>query len=167
MTTVDVPAEETSTEGTEVVAEPSTATTETTKEETDLGTYPSTTDTGSTLQKQLEDQQTRIAELESERKVEQVRLQSEQYRDQLLQQGYSNDQAQAMASQYYHQQNQTVQQQQKFAQEKEFIEGQYKASLHYGKQYNVDPEQLIKFKKWKLQHGIKPNLGHSKRKTLS
>tara|TARA_R110002012_G_scaffold254292_1_gene433335 strand:- start:2765 stop:3523 length:759 start_codon:yes stop_codon:yes gene_type:complete len=146
VTTVDVPSEETSTEGTEVVAEPSTATTETTKEETDLGTYPSTTDTGSTLQKQLEDQQTRIAELESERKVEQVRIQSEQYRDQLLQQGYSNDQAQAMASQYYHQQNQTVQQQQKHTEEKEFIEGQYKASLHYGKQYNVDPEQLIKFK---------------------
>lgn len=142
----EVPSEETSTEGTEVTAEPSTATTETTKEETNLGTYPATAEPENNLEKQLQEQQTRIAQLEGERQVEQVRLQAEQYRDQLLQQGYSSDQAQSMASQYYHQQNQTVQQQQKFAQEKEFIEGQFKASLHYGKQYNVDPEQLIKFK---------------------
>jgi hypothetical protein len=138
---VEVPSEETSAEGTEVAAEPTTA------EGTDLGTYPTSTEKpGNGLEKQLEDQQTRITQLEGERQTEQVRLQSEQYRDQLAQQGYGADQAQAMATQYYHQQNQTIQQQQKFSQEKEFIEGQYKASLHYGKQYDVDPEQLIKFK---------------------
>ena len=54
VTTVDVPAEETSTEGTEVVAEPSTATTETTKEETDLGTYPATAEPENNLEKQLQ-----------------------------------------------------------------------------------------------------------------
>ena len=143
---VEVPSEETSTEGTEVAAETTTATTETPAGETDLGTYPATAEPENNLEKQLEEQQTRIAQLEGERQTEQVRLQAEQYRDQLAQQGYGADQAQAMATQYYHQQNQTIQQQQKFSQEKEFIEGQYKASLHYGKQYNVDPEQLIKFK---------------------
>lgn len=135
----EVPSEETSAEGTEVAAAPA--------EGTDLGTYPTSTEKpGNGLEKQLEEQQTRITQLEGERQTEQVRLQSEQYRDQLAQQGYGADQAQAMATQYYHQQNQTIQQQQKFSQEKEFIEGQYKASLHYGKQYDVDPEQLIKFK---------------------
>ena len=143
---VEVPSEETSTEGTEVAAEPTTATTETPAGETDLGTYPATAEPKNNLEKQLQEQQTRIAQLEGERQTEQVRIQAEQYRDQLTQQGYGADQAQAMATQYYHQQNQTIQQQQKFSQEKEFIEGQYKASLHYGKQYNVDPEQLIKFK---------------------
>lgn len=136
---VEVPSEETSAEGTEVAAAPA--------EGTDLGTYPTSTEKpGNGLEKQLEDQQTRITQLEGERQTEQVRIQAEQYRDQLAQQGYGADQAQAMATQYYHQQNQTIQQQQKFSQEKEFIEGQYKASLHYGKQYDVDPEQLIKFK---------------------
>ena len=143
---VDVPSEETSAEGTDVTAEPTTATTETPAGETDLGIYPATAEPENNLEKQLEEQQTRIAQLEGERQVEQVRLKAEQYRDQLAQQGYGADQAQAMATQYYHQQNQTIQQQQKFSQEKEFIEGQYKASLHYGKQYDVDPEQLIKFK---------------------
>lgn len=142
----EIPSEETSTEGAEVTAEPSTATTETKTDNTDLGTYPAQAAPEVNLEKQLQDQQTRIAQLEGERQVEQVRLHAEQYRDQLINQGYSNDQAQSMASQYYHQQNQTVQQQQKHTEEKEFIEGQYKASLHYGKQYNVDPEQLIKFK---------------------
>ena len=138
---VEVPSEETSAEGTEVAAEPTTA------KGTDLGTYPTSTEkSGNGLEKQLEEQQTRITQLEGERQTEQVRIQAEQYRDQLAQQGYGADQAQAMATQYYHQQNQTIQQQQKFSQEKEFIEGQYKASLHYGKQYDVDPEQLIKFK---------------------
>ncbi len=136
---VEVPSEETSAEGTEVAAAPA--------EGTDLGTYPTSTEkSGNGLEKQLEEQQTRITQLEGERQTEQVRIQAEQYRDQLAQQGYGADQAQAMATQYYHQQNQTIQQQQKFSQEKEFIEGQYKASLHYGKQYDVDPEQLIKFK---------------------
>jgi|TARA_R110000765_G_scaffold413713_1_gene513895 hypothetical protein len=144
---IEAPAEETSTEGTEAVADTAVSTTETSTKEPDLGTYPASTEKPvNSLEKQMEEQQTRIAQLEGERKTEQVRLQAEQYRDQLTQQGYTSEQSQSMATQYYHQQNQTIQQEQKFSQEKEFIEGQYKASLHYGKQYNVDPEQLIKFK---------------------
>ena len=63
----------------------------------------------SSLQKQLEDQQNRMAQLEQERNQNLVKQQSEQYRSQLIQQGYSPEQAQTNAEQHYRQQLQSLQ----------------------------------------------------------
>ena len=99
----------------------------------------------SSLQKQLEDQQNRMAQLEQERNQNLVKQQSEQYRSQLIQQGYSPEQAQTNAEQHYRQQLQSLQTTEQYKQTLDFKEGQYRASLHYGKKYNIDPEQLLNY----------------------
>ena len=99
----------------------------------------------SSLQQQLEQQQARMAQLEQERTVNQVKSQAEQYRDQLINQGYSPEQAQVNAETQYRQQLQQVQTTEQYKQTLDYKEGQYRASLHYGKQFNIDPEQLLKY----------------------
>ena len=112
-----------------------------------VDTYPGETtpvDTSS-LQKQLEDQQNSMAQLEQERLVNQVKAQAEQYRSQLVSQGYTPEQAQVNAEAHYRQQVQQIQTTEQYKQTLDFKEGQYRATLHYGKQYNIDPEQLLKY----------------------
>ena len=145
-----------STEQTDVQSEPSQggdaqATTETTTETqtTETSNYPgqeteTPVDTSS-LQKQLEDQQNRMAQLEQERNQNLVKQQAEQYRSQLINQGYTPEQAQINAEAQYKQHIQQMQTTEQYKQTLDFKEGQYRASLHYGKQFNIDPEQLLKY----------------------
>jgi len=99
----------------------------------------------SSLQKQIEEQQSKMSQLEQERTVNHVKTQAEQYRAQLINQGYSAEQAQASAESQYRQQLQQIQTTDQYKQTLDFKEGQYRASLHYGKQFNIDPEQLLNY----------------------
>jgi len=126
----------------------STETTSTTETTPATENYPGQTEPSvdtSSLQKQIEEQQNKMAQLEQERTFNHVKTQAEQYRAQLIQQGYSPEQAQANAEAQYRQQIQQVQTTEQYKQTLDFKEGQYRASLHYGKQYNIDPEQLLKY----------------------
>lgn len=64
-------------------------------------------------------------------------------------QGYGDEQAAHMAKNDSSAQRQSytsyVQQQQQHTQDMAFREGQYKASLHYAKQYGVDAQDLLKY----------------------
>ena len=140
---VETPQETTSSASTETTSTETTSATDTVTENYPGQTEP-TVDTSS-LQKQLEDQQNRMAQLEQERNQNLVRQQAEQYRAQLINQGYTPEQAQVNAEAQYKQQLQTLQTTEQYKQTLDFKEGQYRASLHYGKQYNIDPEQLLKY----------------------
>ena len=132
----------------ETTSSASTETTSTTETSPTTENYPGQTEPSidtSSLQKQLQEQQSKMAQLEQERTVNQVKAQAEQYRAQLIQQGYSAEQAQVSAEAQYRQQLQQVQTTEQYKQTLDFKEGQYRASLHYGKQYNIDPEQLLNY----------------------
>ena len=141
-----------STEQTDVQEGESQATTESTstapaKPQETVDTYPGETspvDTSS-LQKQMEEQQAKMTQMEQERLVNHVRSQAEQYRAQLVTQGYTPEQAQVSAESHYKQQVQQIQTTEQYKQTLDFKEGQYRASLHYGKQFNIDPEQLLNY----------------------
>ena len=141
-----------STEQTDVQEGESQATTESTstapaKPQETVDTYPGETspvDTSS-LQKQMEEQQAKMTQMEQERLVTHVRSQAEQYRAQLVTQGYTPEQAQVSAESHYKQQVQQIQTTEQYKQTLDFKEGQYRASLHYGKQFNIDPEQLLRY----------------------
>ena len=130
----------------EPVAEPAVESS-TPKAEEPVGTYPTGTDSsgGDEMQKQLNASQERIAELEQHRAYSEVQQQAMQYQQQLIQQGYTVEQANTTAQQWLGTRQQQIQSEQNYKQKMEFQEGQYKASLHYGKQFNVDPEVLLKY----------------------
>ena len=112
-----------------------------------IGTYPSTGDTNSydKVEDQLKASQQRITELEQHRTYSQVQQEATQYQQQLIQQGYTVEQANSSAQQWLGTRQQQLQSEQQYKQQIEYKEGQYKASLHYGKQFNVDPEVLLKY----------------------
>ena len=139
-----VESETTTTESTEVIPAVESSTP---KAEEPVGTYPTGTDSsgGNEMQKQLNASQERIAELEQHRAYSEVQQQAMQYQQQLIQQGYTVEQANTTAQQWLGTRQQQIQSEQNYKQKMEFQEGQYKASLHYGKQFNVDPEVLLKY----------------------
>ena len=142
------PAVEPQTEVSETSPEP---TTEVTSESTgtvseDLGTYPgvSGSDT-SEVQKTLDQTQERLKQVEQQNTQNQLMYETETYKQQLMQQGYSSEQSQSASQQFYNNRMQQINVQQDYDQKIQFQEGQYKASLHYGKQFNIDPEVLLKY----------------------
>ena len=144
--------EETTTEVQDTPVESATQTTETSSETSDQGsvnTYPSsvdpTTDTSEVIKEQLAQSQKRIGELEQHNLFNQAQQEAAQYQQSLIAQGYNQQQAQYAAQQWMGTRTQQMQTEQSYQQQIQFKEGQYKASLHYGKQYNVDPEVLLKY----------------------
>ena len=118
-------------------------------EDTSTGHYPgavseSTTETPQ-VQQQLEKTQERLSQVEQQNFQNQVLYETENYKQQLLNQGYSNEQVQAAAQQHYQQRIQQQQAEQNYQNSLQYKEGQYKASLQIGKKYNVDPEVLLTY----------------------
>ena len=70
---------------------------------------------------------------------------TENYKQQLAQQGYNNEQIQHAADTYYQQRAQQVQTEQNYQKGIQFKEGQFNKSLQFGKKYNVDPEVLLQY----------------------
>ena len=140
---------------TEVEATPVEATTEATEtppqssDQESIGTYPSgndsTSEVSETMKEQLAQSQKRIGELEQHNLYNQAQQEAAQYQQSLIAQGYNPQQAQYAAQQWMGQRTQQMQTEQSYQQQIQFKEGQYKASLHYGKQFNVDPEVLLKY----------------------
>ena len=141
---------------TEPVAEPQTetapstetnSTTETTapKAEENVGTYPSSVQPDNDVQQTLQQTQQRLQQVEQQNLQNQMLYETENYKQQLAQQGYSNEQIQYAADTYYQNRLQQVQVEQNYKRGLEFKEGQFKASLQFGKKYNVDPEVLLKY----------------------
>ena len=139
---------------TEAPAEPAsevtaseTTTTETSapKAEETVGTYPSSVEPENNVQQTLQQTQQRLAQVEQQNQQSQLLYEAENYKQQLAQQGYSNEQIQHAADTYYQSRVQQVQTEQNYQRGIQFKEGQFKASLQFGKQYNVDPEVLLKY----------------------
>ena len=133
------------TEVTETSSEPGVETTSTVSEET-TGSYPGRSeDDTSGVQKTLDETQERLKQVEQQNTQNQLMYETETYKQQLMQQGYSAEQSQSASQQFYNNRMQQVSLEQNHKQQIEFQEGQYKASLHYGKQFNIDPEVLLKY----------------------
>tara|TARA_Y100000310_G_scaffold228779_1_gene231089 strand:+ start:34 stop:786 length:753 start_codon:yes stop_codon:yes gene_type:complete len=139
---------------TEAPAEPAsevtaseTTTTETSapKAEETVGTYPSSVEPENNVQQTLQQTQQRLAQVEQQNQQSQLLYEAENYKQQLAQQGYSNEQIQHAADTYYQSRVQQVQTEQNYQKGIQFKEGQFKASLQFGKKYNVDPEVLLKY----------------------
>jgi hypothetical protein len=126
-----------------------TETSSETLDESSVNTYPSTVEPTATTEQAMKDQlaesQKRISELEQHNLYNQAQQEAAQYQQSLVAQGYSPQQAQYAAQQWMGTRTQQMQTEQNYQQQIQFKEGQYKASLHYGKQFNVDPEVLLKY----------------------
>jgi len=125
-----------------------TSTTETTapKAEENVGTYPSSVQPENDVQQTLQQTQQRLQQVEQQNLQNQMLYETENYKQQLAQQGYSNEQIQYAADTYYQNRVQQVQVEQNYQKGLQFKEGQFKASLQFGKKYNVDPEVLLQYK---------------------
>jgi hypothetical protein len=113
-----------------------------------VNSYPSTVEPtvgADAMKDQLAESQKRISELEQHNLVNQAQQEASQYQQTLMSQGYSPQQAQQAAQNWMNTRTQQMQTEQNYQQQIQFKEGQYKASLHYGKQFNVDPEVLLKY----------------------
>tara|TARA_Y100001970_G_scaffold129008_1_gene159168 strand:+ start:844 stop:1602 length:759 start_codon:yes stop_codon:yes gene_type:complete len=123
------------------------STTETTapKAEENVGTYPSSVQPDNDVQQTLQQTQQRLQQVEQQNLQNQMLYETENYKQQLAQQGYSNEQIQYAADTYYQNRVQQAQVEQNYKKGLEFREGQFKASLQFGKKYNVDPEVLLKY----------------------
>ena len=139
-------------ESQDAVAEPQeTTATETTEVSTDqaVSQYPGsiteTSDDNPIVQKQLEETQQRLTQVEQQNIQNQILYETEAYKQQLFNQGYTNEQVTAAAQQHYQQRIQQHQQEQSYQNSLQYKEGQFKASLQIGKKYNVDPEVLLKY----------------------
>jgi len=97
------------------------------------------------IQKQLEETQERLTQVEQQNTQNQLLYETESYKQQLVNQGYSTEQVNASAQQYYQQRVQQHTQEQNYQNSLQYREGQYKASLQIGKKFNVDPEVLLKY----------------------
>ena len=138
----EAPAEPTS----EVTASETTATESSApKAEESVGTYPSSVEPENNVQQTLQQTQQRLAQVEQQNQQNQLLYEAETYKQQLAQQGYSNEQIQHAADTYYQSRVQQVQTEQNYQRGIQFKEGQFKASLQFGKQYNIDPEVLLKY----------------------
>jgi len=142
------PVAESTTEVTETSAEPTTESVESTTtitEETG-GSYPATVDSNeSEVEKTLSQTQDRLKEVEEQNSQNQLRYETEAYKQQLIQQGYSPEQSQSASQQFYSNRMQQVTVENDYKQKIDFKEGQYRASLQYGKKFNIDPEVLLKY----------------------
>ena len=125
-----------------------TSTTETTapKAKENVGTYPSSVQPENDVQQTLQQTQQRLQQVEQQNLQNQMLYETENYKQQLAQQGYSNEQIQYAADTYYQNRVQQVQVEQNYQKGLQFKEGQFKASLQFGKKYNVDPEVLLQYK---------------------
>ena len=123
------------------------STTETTapKAEENVGTYPSSVQPDNDVQQTLQQTQQRLQQVEQQNLQNQMLYETENYKQQLAQQGYSNEQIQYAADTYYQNRVQQAQVEQNYKKGLEFREGQFKASLQFGKKYNVDPEVLLQY----------------------
>ena len=134
---------------TEAPAEPTSETTATEtsapKAEETVGTYPSSVEPENNVQQTLQQTQQRLAQVEQQNQQSQLLYEAENYKQQLAQQGYSNEQIQHAADTYYQSRVQQVQTEQNYQRGIQFKEGQFKASLQFGKKFNVDPEVLLKY----------------------
>ena len=138
----EAPAEPTS----EVTASETTATESSApKAEEPVGTYPSSVEPENNVQQTLQQTQQRLAQVEQQNQQNQLLYETENYKQQLAQQGYSGDQIQHAADTYYQSRVQQVQTEQNYQKGIQFKEGQFKASLQFGKKYNIDPEVLLKY----------------------
>ena len=135
---IEAPVETTATETT-VTETPSTDS----SIEESVGTYPSSPEP-SDIEKTLEQTKQRLEQVEQQNVQNQLYYEVENYKQQLMQQGYGAEQANATANQYHQQRAQQLQQERSYKEAVAFKEGQFKASLHYGKKYNIDPEVLLK-----------------------
>ena len=116
----------------------------TTESQENVGYYPASSD-NSDVQKTLEQTKQELEQVRQQNVQNQLMYETENYKQQLMQQGYGAEQANATANQYYQQRTQQIQQEQNYKEAVAFKEGQFKASLHYGKKFNVDPEVLLKY----------------------
>ena len=142
------PVAESTTEVTETSAEPTTESVEstTTITEETAGTYPATVDSSeSEVQKTLDQTQERLKEVEKQNSQNQLMYETEAYKQQLMQQGYTPEQSQSASQQFYNNRMQQATVEQEYKQQIDFKEGQYRASLQYGKKFNIDPEVLLKY----------------------
>tara|TARA_R100000808_G_scaffold6615_1_gene19515 strand:+ start:5043 stop:5795 length:753 start_codon:yes stop_codon:yes gene_type:complete len=138
----EAPAEPTS----EVTASETTTTESSApKAEESVGTYPSSVEPENNVQQTLQQTQQRLAQVEQQNVQNQLLYEAENYKQQLAQQGYSNEQIQHAADTYYQNRVQQVQTEQNYQRGIQFKEGQFKASLQFGKKYNVDPEVLLQY----------------------
>ena len=107
------------------------------KAEEAVGTYPSTVDPDNSVQQTLQQTQQRLQQVEQQNLQNQMLYETENYKQQLAQQGYNNEQIQFAADTYYQNRVQQAQVEQNYQKGLQFKEGQFKASLQFGKKYNV------------------------------
>ena len=142
----EAPTEASAEPTSEVTASETTATESSApKAEESVGTYPSSVEPENNVQQTLQQTQQRLAQVEQQNQQNQLLYEAENYKQQLAQQGYSNEQIQHAADTYYQSRVQQVQTEQNYQRGIQFKEGQFKASLQFGKKYNVDPEVLLQY----------------------
>ena len=142
----EAPTEASAEPTSEVTASETTATESSApKAEEPVGTYPSSVEPENNVQQTLQQTQQRLAQVEQQNQQNQLLYEAENYKQQLAQQGYSNEQIQHAADTYYQSRVQQVQTEQNYQRGIQFKEGQFKASLQFGKKYNVDPEVLLQY----------------------
>ena len=130
----------------EPTSEPTTTETTVPKVEDNTGTYPSTVEpTENNVQQTLQQTQQRLQQVEKQNQQSQLLYEAENYKQQLAQQGYNSEQIQHAADTYYQSRVKQVETEQNYQRGIQFKEGQFKASLQFGKKFNVDPEVLLKY----------------------
>ena len=83
--------------------------------------------------------------LQAEAQKAQTQAQAIEYRDSLVNEGYSLEEANRDTQQRIDAYNRTLQEQQKGQNREAFLQGQFRAALHFGRQYGINPEDLIQY----------------------
>lgn len=94
-------------------------------------------------QKERDDALAQAKKLQAEAQAAQTQTQAIEYRDRLVNEGASLEEANRDTQQRLDSYYNTLREQQNGQNREAFLQGQFKAALHFGRQYGINPEDLI------------------------
>jgi hypothetical protein len=95
--------------------------------------------------RQLIETQQRLAAVEAEKQKVALEQQALAYQNQMVERGVPEDMAQTLSQQQAQMQAQSIDLQTQAQQALANEQGRYRAALHYGKQYGIEPDALIMY----------------------
>jgi hypothetical protein len=106
---------------------------------------PQVTSQEEMYRRQLIETQQRLAAVEAEKQKVALEQQALAYQNQMVERGVPEDMAQTLSQQQAQMQAQSIDLQTQAQQALANEQGRYRAALHYGKQYGIEPDALIMY----------------------
>jgi hypothetical protein len=106
---------------------------------------PQATSQEEMYRRQLIETQQRLAAVEAEKQKVALEQQALAYQNQMVERGVPEDMAQTLSQQQAQMQAQSIDLQTQAQQALANEQGRYRAALHYGKQYGIEPDALIMY----------------------